>query len=66
VIGHIGRRQVDPESDPARQPLPLLRVAEDRLDAAARERLDAVTLDLGAPVDPQLLLDLDLEREILA
>ena len=63
VEGDVGARQVDPEADPPRQFLPLLRVAEDRVDAAPRERLDPVGLDLRLAVDPEFLLDLDLDRQ---
>jgi hypothetical protein len=63
VEGHVGIRQVHPEADLVGELLPSLGVAEDALDAAVREGLDAVALDVGLAVDLQLLLDLDLDRQ---
>jgi hypothetical protein len=63
VVRDVRRVQVDPEADLVGEPLPRLRVAEDGVDAALDEGLDAVGLDLGLAVDVELLLHLDLDRE---
>src|SRR6185436_10285738 len=63
VVGHVRAREIDPERHAIGQRLPLARVAEHGLDALLREGLDAVLLDGRLPVDPELLLDLDLDRE---
>src|SRR5690606_244825 len=44
VEGHVRRVEIDPEADPRRHALPLLDVAEDRVDALPAEGLDAVGL----------------------
>ncbi len=66
VEGHIGVVEVDPEPDPLGQPVPLLDVLEDRLAAALVELGDPVFLDLLLGFDPELLFDLELDREPVA
>ncbi len=68
VVGHRHVRvvEVDPEADPLGQPVPVLDVAEHRLAAALVELADPVVLDLGLRRDPELLLDLELDREAVA
>ena len=63
VIGDVGVGEIDPEADTVRHPLPLGRVAEDRLHAAKNEALDAVFLNGRFAVDAKFLLDLDLDRQ---
>ena len=62
----VGVVEVDPEADPLREPVPLLDVAEHRLAAASVELGDPVVLDLGLRGDPELLFDLELDREPVA
>ena len=68
VVGqrHVGVVEVDPEPDPLGQPVPVLDVAEHRLAAAGVELGDPVLLDLRLRGDPELLLDLDLDRQPVA
>ena len=66
VHRHVGVVEVDPEADPLGQPVPVLDVAEDRLAAARVELRDPVLLDLGLGGDPELLLDLELDRQPVA
>ena len=68
VVGerHVGVVEVDPEADPLGQPVPVLDVAEHRLAAALVELGDPVGLDLGLRGDPELLLDLELDRQAVA
>ena len=54
---------MDPEAQPLGKLLPLLGVAEDALQAAVDEGLDAVGLDLILGVDPQLFADFDFDRQ---
>ena len=63
MVGDVGLVQIDPEAEPLGQPLPLLRVAKDALQALVDERLDAVGFDLFLRVDAQFLADLDLDRQ---
>ena len=64
--GHVGVVEVDPEADPLGQPVPLLDVLEDRLAAALVELGDPELLDLLLGGDPQLLFDLELDRQPVA
>ena len=63
VVGDVRLVQIHPEGDALGQLLPLARVPEDGVDALLDERLDPVGLDRGLAVDPELFLDLDLDRE---
>jgi hypothetical protein len=63
VVGDIGVAKIEPVPHLLRHPLPLLGVAEDGRHAALNERLDSVGLDVRLAVDPELLLDLDLNRK---
>ena len=63
---HVGVVEVDPEPDPLGEPVPFLDVAEHRLAAALVELGDPVGLDLGLRGDPQLPLDLQLDRQAVA
>jgi hypothetical protein len=63
VVGDVGVAHVDPEAELLGEALPLLGVAEDALEAAADEGLDPVLHDRVLARDPQLLLDLDLDRQ---
>ena len=58
--------EVDPEADPLGEPVPLLDVAEHRLAAALVELGDPVGLDLRLRGDPELALDLELDRQPVA
>ena len=62
----VGVVHVDPEADPLRQLLPILEVLEHRLAALGVEALDAVGLDVRLRLQPQLLLDGDLDRQPMA
>ena len=64
--GDVGVVEVDPEADPLGQPVPLLDVLEDRLAATLVELGDPVLLDLLLGGDPELLLDLELDRQAVA
>ena len=66
VHRHVGVVEIEPEADPLGEPVPVLDVAEDRLAAALVELGDPVVLDLGLRGDPQLLLDLELDRQPVA
>src|SRR5690606_30826260 len=57
---------VDPHAGALGELRPVLDVAAHRLAAALVERLDAVGLDLGLAVEPELLLDLELHRQAVA
>ena len=57
---------VEPHADAAGQRGPVLDVALHRLPAPLVERLDAEVLDLGLAREPELLLDLDLDRQAVA
>ncbi len=63
MIRDVRLIEVGPEGDPVGQRLPLSRVAEDGLDALLHEGLDAVLLDGRLAVEPELLLDLDLDGQ---
>ena len=63
VVRHVGVGQVHPEADPAGHALPFLGVAEHRIHAAPDEAFDAMLLDGFLPVDPEFLLDLDLDGQ---
>src|SRR4029434_2847730 len=54
------------ESRPLGQPLPQVDIAQHRLAAAGVERLHPVGLDRLLVLEPQLLLDLQLDRQALA
>ena len=58
--------EIDPEADPLGQRPPVVDVAEDRLAAALVELGDAVGVDLLLGGDPQLALDLQLDRKPVA
>jgi hypothetical protein len=60
---HVGVVEVDPEADSLGEAVPLLDVAEDRFAAALVELGDSVVLDLLLGGDPELALDLELDRE---
>ena len=63
----VGVVEVDPEADPLGEAVPLLQVLEHRLAALAVELLDPDdVLDLVLTVDPELLLDRDLDRQAVA
>ena len=62
----VGVVEVEPEADPLRQRVPVLEELEDRLAALRVELGDAVGLDLGLRLDPELLLDGDLDRQAVA
>ena len=64
--GDVGVVEVDPEADPLGQPVPLLDVLEDRLAAALVELGDPELLDLLLGGDPELLFDLELDRQAVA
>ena len=66
VQRHVGVVEVDPEADPLGQPVPVLDVAEDRLAAALVELGDPELLDLLLGGDPELALDLELDRQPVA
>ena len=66
VHRHVGVVEVDPEADALGQPVPVLDVAEDRVAAARVELGDPVLLDLVLGGDPELLLDLELDRQPVA
>ena len=59
----VGVVEVDPEADALGQRVPVLEVLEDRLAAALVELGDAELLDLLLVLDPELLLDGDLDRQ---
>ena len=63
--GHIGRFEVDPVADAAGQFVPVLLVAQYAGAARGVEGFDAVLLDLGAAVQPQLFLNLDFDRQAM-
>ena len=64
--GHVGVVEVDPVPDPLDHPVPVVDVGEHRLPAAAIELGDPEGLDLLLRADPELLLDLELDREAVA
>ena len=57
---------VDPDSGSLGERGPVLDIARDRVAAALRELGDAERLDLVLVGEPELLLDLDLDREPVA
>jgi hypothetical protein len=59
----IGVVEVDPEADALGQRVPVLEVLEDRLAAALVELGDPEGLDLLLVLDPELLLDGDLDGQ---
>ena len=61
--GDVWVVEVDPEADSLGEPVPVLDVGEDRLAAALVELGDAVGLDLLLGGNPQVLFDLQLDRE---
>jgi hypothetical protein len=63
VIGDVGVVQVEPEAELLGELRPLFRVAKHAVQAAPDEGLDAVGEDRVLARDPQLLLDLDLDRQ---
>src|SRR4029077_17558092 len=62
----VGAGGVDPHADARGERLPVLDVALDRRAACRVEPLDAEVLDLVLPREPELLFDLDLDREAVA
>jgi hypothetical protein len=66
VESDVGVVEIDPEPDPLGQPIPVLHVGEHRLPAALVELRDPVLLDLGLGADPELALDLELDRQPVA
>ena len=56
-IGDVGFLQINPESDPVRQPLPFLDIVKRRLTAKFVERPDTILLDLALAVEAQALLN---------
>ena len=63
VVRDVRVLHVRPERDALRQLLEVAHVAVHALPALRVEAVDAVRLDLGLGVQPQLLLDLDLDRQ---
>ena len=63
VVGDVGVVHVGPEGDALGERLEVAHVAVDALAAPGVELVDAVGLDLGLGVQPQLLLDLDLDGQ---
>ena len=63
VVRDVRVLHVRPEGDPLRQLLEVAHVAIHALAALLVEPGDAVRLDLGLRVQPQLLLHLDLDRQ---
>jgi hypothetical protein len=66
VHGPVCLAGVDPEADPVGQVLEGVDVALHRLAAAGVEALDAVGLDVALGRQPQLLFDLQLDRQPMA
>src|SRR5690606_21753021 len=63
VVGDVGVFEIGPKADLFGHALPLFGVAEDGLNAAHDERLDAVGFDGFLAVDAEFLLDLDFDRQ---
>jgi len=63
LVGDVGIFHVQPEADALGHLFPLALVLPDGLLALLDERLDAVGLDLLLAVEPQLLFDLELDRQ---
>ena len=63
AVGHIGVFEVHPVADAVGHLLPVADVAEDARLALLDETADAELLDPGAAADPELLLDLHLDRQ---
>ena len=59
----VGVVEVEPEADALGEAIPVLEVGEDRLAALPVERLDAVGLDVRLALEPERLLDLDLDGQ---
>ena len=66
VAGSERALEVDPEADPLGHPLPAPDVVVVGLAAPLVERRDAEVLDLALGVEPELLLDLQLDRQPVA
>ena len=63
----VGVLEIQPETDPLSQPVPVLQEGEDRRAALGVEALDAdLLLDLRLGGDAQLLFDRDLHRQAVA
>ena len=63
VEREVGVVEVDPVADPLRERLPVLQVLEHGLAALGVELGHAVALDVVLGVEPELLLDGDLDRQ---
>ncbi len=61
----VGVVEVQPEADPLGQRVPVLEEGEHRLAALGVELRDPVLLDLGLGLDPELLLDGDLDGQAM-
>src|SRR3954470_19653115 len=62
----VGVVEVQPEADALGERGPVLEVLEDRLAAQAVELGDADALDVGLGLQPELLLDGDLDGQAVA
>ena len=62
-VGDIGRVVVEPVTGALGELLPVALVLEDALAAEGVELLDAIGLDVLLPLEAELLLDLELDRE---